>query len=222
MAKVFIGVGHGGNDSGAVGVGGLLEKSLNLSIARACATELERHDVTVLLSRTSDNNDPVEQEVAKCNDFAPDLAIDIHNNSGRGDGAEVYYHHLGGESKTLASSILGEIVKIGQNSRGIKTRKNSSGNDYYYFIRNTKAPAVIVECAFVDNVEDVKIIDTPHEQEQMGIAIAKGVLKSLGINYAHSDKIHRVQVGAYNKRENAEKMLKRIKGAGFDAFITER
>lgn len=221
MAKVFIGVGHGGSDSGAVGKSGLMEKNLNLSIARTCGLTLERHGVKVLLSRANDELDPVDQEVRECNAFAPDLAVDIHNNAGGGDGAEIYYHHLGGEGKTLASNILGEIVKIGQNSRGIKTRKNSSGEDYYAFIRNTKAPAVIVECAFVDT-EDIKIIDTPHEQEQMGIAIAKGILKQLGIDYVpnvESGKIYRVQVGAYRERSNAVNMQNKLKSKGFDSII---
>ena len=66
---------------------------------------------------------------------------------------------------------------------GVKTRKNTSGKDYYGFIRQTKAPAVIVECAFVDNKADIKIIDTAAEQKAMGVAIAKGILKTLGIAY---------------------------------------
>lgn len=220
MAKVFIGVGHGGTDSGAVGVGGLLEKDLNLSIALACATELERHNVTTRLSRLRDENDLISQEVAECNAFAPNLAVDIHNNSGGGDGVEVYYHFRGGDSKTLAHHILNEVVKIGQNSRGIKTRVNSSGKDYYHFIRNTNAPAVIVECAFVDT-KDVEIIDTPYEQEQMGIAIAKGILKHLGIDYipVKTDKVYRVQVGAYKVKANAINMQNALKSKGFDSII---
>lgn len=223
MKKVFIGVGHGGNDSGAVGIGGLLEKNLNLSIARACQAVLERHGVRVLLSRSKDESDPVSQEVRECNAFAPDLAIDIHNNAGGGDGVEIYHHHLGGKGKTLAVNILNEIVKIGQNSRGVKIRKNSSGKDYYAFIRDTKAPAVIVECAFMDNVEDIKILDTPQEQEHMGVAIAKGILKQLNINYVSGDtKIYCVQVGAYFNRNNAINMKNRLKADGYDAIICER
>lgn len=218
MKKVFIGVGHGGNDGGAAGIGGLLEKNLNLSIAHACGVVLEQHGIKVLLSRTTDENDPVGQEVRECNAFAPDLAVDIHNNAGGGDGVEVYYHHLGGVGKTLANYILDEIIKVGQNSRGIKTRKNSSGQDYYAFIRDTKAPAIIVECAFVDNAEDIKILDTLPEQEQMGVAIAKGVLKQLGITYK-SPKLFKVQTGAYTNRSNAEAEVKRLRAAGFNATI---
>lgn len=139
-----------------------------------------------------------------------------------GDGAEVFHSHLGGKGKTLAEDILAEIVNIGQNSRGVKIRKNASGKDYYAFIRNTTCPAVIVECAFVDNSTDLEILATEGKRQKMGQAIAKGILKTLGIEFqADSGTIYRVQVGAYKVKANAEAMLKRIKEAGFDAYITK-
>ena len=223
--KAFIGVGHGGVDSGAVG-NGLYEKNLNLSIALACRDVLERHGVTVLMSRTKDENDALNEEIKECNSFSPDVAIDIHNNAGGGDGVEAYYHYGGGTSKILAENVLSEIVKIGQNSRGAKTRKNAQGKDYYGFIRETKAPAVIVECAFIDNAKDIQILDTAAEQKTMGTAISKGILKTLGIAYkepatatAESGKIYRVQVGAYSVKENAVNMQNKLKAAGFEAII---
>ena len=159
MAKVFIGVGHGGSDPGAV-ANGVNEKDLNLSISLACRDVLVKHGIEVKMSRSKDENDPIGEEVNECNAYAPDLAVDIHNNAGGGDGGEVFHSHLGGKGKTLAENILAEIVKVGQNSRGIKTRVNSQGKDYYAFIRNTSCPAVIVECAFVDNATDLKILAT--------------------------------------------------------------
>jgi N-acetylmuramoyl-L-alanine amidase len=221
--KVFLGVGHGGKDPGAV-ANGFEEADLNLSIALACQAELVRHGVTVGMSRTKDESDDLKEEIKECNAFKPDLAVDIHNNAGGGDGAEAYHQHSGGISKTLAVNILGEIVQIGQNSRGAKTRKNSRGKDYYGFIRQTDAPAVIVECAFVDNAKDIKIIDTAAEQKNMGIAIAKGILKTLGIDWkqqtaATTGKLYRVQIGAYSQKSNAEAMQKKLKAAGFDAII---
>lgn len=182
MAKVFIGVGHGGTDSGAV-ANGFKEKDLNLAIAKAAEAELKRHGVTVKMSRTTDENDSLNEEIKECNAFNPDLAIDIHNNAGGGDGVEAFYHYKGGKSFTLAVNVLEEIKKIGQNSRGAKTRQNARGQDYYGFIRETKAPAIIVECAFVDNRADMEIIDTAAEQAVMGAAIAKGILKTLNIAY---------------------------------------
>lgn len=183
--KVFLNAGHGGSDPGAV-ANGFKEKTLNLSIANACCDELERHGVVVVMGRTKDVDATSSGIIKKCNSSGADLAVDIHNNAGGGDGAEVFYHYGGGTGKTLASNILNEIVKIGQNSRGIKTRRGSDGNDYYYFIRETTPPAVIVECAFVDNKTDIKVIDTASEQKKMGVAIAKGILKTLGISYKSS------------------------------------
>lgn len=180
MKKVFLGVGHGRTDSSTVG-SGFKEKDLNLSIAIACADKLQRNGVSVLLSRSKDEKDTLNEEVKECNAYNPDLAINIHNNVGSGDGCEVYYHIGGGLSKTLAENILAEVVKTGQNSRGAKIRKNAFGKDYYGFIRMTKAPAVIVECAFVNNAKDITIIDTEAERVKMGFAIADGILKTLGI-----------------------------------------
>lgn len=225
MAKVFIGVGHGGTDSGAIG-NGFYEKDLNLSIAMACSDVLMRHGVNVLCSRTTDANDTLTEEIKECNAFKPDLAIDIHNNAGGGDGAETFYHYGGGKSKELAVNVLDEIVKVGQNSRGAKVRKNTYGTDYYGFIRETYAPAVIVECAFVDNANDIKIIDTEEERKTMGVAIAKGILKTLGIAYTGEKEIgtiYRVQIGAFKVKENADKMLEVAKALGFkDAYITTK
>ena len=219
--KVFLGVGHGGSDPGAV-ANGVKEKDLNLSIALACRELLEWYGVTVGMSRTKDENDPIGDEVKECNAFAPDLAVDIHNNAGGGDGGEVFYHHGGGKGKTLAENILAEIVKVGQNSRGIKTRKNSNGKDYYAFIRNTSCPAVIVECAFVDNPTDLQILSTEEKRKEMGVAIAKGILKTLGVEIQPDrGTMYKVQVGAYLVRSNAEDMQRKIKSLGFNAFIVK-
>lgn len=217
MPKIFIGVGHGGSDPGAV-ANGFKEKDLNLKIAIACKDHLESYGVEVKMSRTKDENDTLQEEIKECNKYAPDLAIDIHNNAGGGDGAEVFHHHAGGKGKTLAKNILAEIAKTGQNSRGTKIRKNSAGNDYYGFIREVVAPAVIVECAFVDNKTDLQIIDTAEEQEEMGVAIAKGILRTLGI----SETVYCIQVGAYHDKANAKTMLKKLKAAGFSGYIKQR
>ena len=174
------------------------------------------------MSRTKDENDPLSEEIKECNSFSPDLAVDIHNNAGGGDGAEAFYHYGGGKSKVLAENILAEVVKIGQNSRGAKIRKNSNGKDYYGFIRETACPAVIVECAFVDNATDLKILATEGKRHSMGEAIAKGILKTLGVEFqVERGTLYRVQVGAYLLKSNAEAMQKKIKAVGFDAFIVK-
>lgn len=211
--KVFISAGHGGSDPGAT-ANGFKEKDLNLDIAFACFYELERHSVEVKMSRTKDENDPVEEEVRECNSYRPDVAISIHNNAGGGDGAECWYHHGGGTGKVLAENVLAEIVKIGQNSRGAKTRKGSDGRDYYYFIRETADPAVIVECAFVDNATDMQIIDTAEERKKMGVAIAKGILSTLKIPYKEEKKPEPVA-------KEYVISLEKLKAEGYSKIILE-
>ncbi len=183
MPKVFIGVGHGGKDPGAVG-NGLRESDVNLNMALAMQAELIRHGVIVGISRTSDANDALTEEIAECNAFAPDLAVEVHNNAGGGDGFEVYRqtNAYGHSSLKLAELIETQVKAIGQNSRGVKTRLNG-GVDYFGWLRQVRAPAVLCEGAFVDNVKDAVQIDTEAEQRAFGVAYARAVLEYLGIAY---------------------------------------
>ena len=181
MSKVFIGVGHGGSAPGAVGI--LVEKDVNLKMALACRDYLVSRGVDVLMSRTVDEDETLSSKIAECNSYNPDLAIECHNNAGGGDGFEIYHSIVGGVGKTLAKNIETEVLAIGQNSRGLKTRQNGSGTDYFGFIRQTICPAVICEGAFVDNQEDAAQIDTDSECKAFGEAYARGVLKTLGISF---------------------------------------
>lgn len=180
MAKVFLGVGHGGSDPGAQG-SGLDEADINLGIAVACQAELVRHGVQVSMSRTRDEDDPLTEEIRECNEYDPDLAVDIHTNAGGGTGFEVYHTLGGGKGKILAQNIEAEVKAIGQASRGCKTKANSAGRDYFGFIRETKCPAVICECAFIDTAADRAKVDTADKQAVFGKAYARGILKTLGI-----------------------------------------
>ena len=180
--KVFLGVGHGGKDCGAA-ANGFEEADINLILAFACRDELVRNGVEVKMSRISDEDDPLTEEIAECNAYNPDLAIDIHTNAGGGDGFEVYHTIYGGTGKTLAENINAEVIKAGQNSRGVKTRKSATtGKDYYGFIRQTSCPAVICEIGFIDNKNDLADFDEQAEQIKFGKVYAHGILKTLGVD----------------------------------------
>lgn len=226
MAKVYLDPGHGGTDNGAVKY--VTEDKVNLVMALACRDELVRHGVEVKMSRTSDVGTSITKMCNEANAWGADLAVSIHNNAGGGDGFEAYHHYKGGKGKTLAANIEAEVKAIGQNSRGLKTKRNAAGLDYFGFIRLTNMPGIIVEGAFVDNAKDVQIIDTEAEQKAFGVAYAKGILKTLGIAYKEAVKpaaptgtIYRVQVGAFSQKANAEALVEKLKKAGFDAFVTK-
>lgn len=218
MYKVFIGVGHGGSDPGAV-ANNLKEKDLTLQIALETKRILLENNINVFMSREKDEDDTIESEVKKENAFNSDIAVDIHINAGGGDGAEIYHHSLGGRSKILATNINNQIIKIGQNSRGIKTRiSEKTGKDYYMFIRETKGSAVIVECAFIDNSNDIKIIDELSEQKLFGKAIAFGILDTLNIKYNWNNN-YKVICGSFKDKENAENQVLMLKKLGIASFI---
>lgn len=216
MAKVFLSAGHGGADVGAV-ANGLYEKTVNLNTLLACKSELERHGVTVICSRTRDENDPVSEETKEANSSGADIAVSFHANAGGGDGFEAFYFDPSAKGKKLASLCEKYVKSLGQNSRGVK-----AGN-HLYFIRKTAMTAVLVESFFVDNAKDKLIGDTVAEHTAFGIAYAKAILDYLGIAYkehkSSNKAVHRVQVGAYSDKANADAMKQKLKSAGFDAII---
>ena len=174
MRKVFIGVGHGGSDSGAC-ANGLRESDVNLEMALAMKAELERHGVTVGISRVKDENDRLAEEIRECNAFAPELAVEVHNNAGGGDGFECYISGKNQTARQLAERIEAEVKLIGQNSRGVKV-STSLG-----WVNKVKAPAVLCEGFFLDSA-DRAIADTAEKQRRFGQAYARGVLGQLGIS----------------------------------------
>lgn len=173
---LFFGVGHGGSDPGAVKY--LNEADINLAQAMAAKDYAVAQGFTVVMSRIKDENDPLTEEIKEANASGAICAVDFHNNAGGGDGFEAFYSVLSDAKggKAMAKAIEKEVKAIGQNSRGCKTKKNSSGQDYFGFVRQTTMPAVICEGCFVDNKTDVKLFDTDAELKAYGVAVAKGMI----------------------------------------------
>lgn len=176
MAKVFLSAGHGGSDPGAVAYG-MKEKEINLNIMLACRDELKRRGVTVVCSRTKDENDPVTDEVKEANASGAKVAVSFHTNAGKGDGSESFYYKGSSDGKKLAELCEKYTKQIGQNSRGAKATTT------LWFVKGTKMVAVLCECAFVDHDTDNNIIDTVAEQKKFGVQYAKAILEYLGIKH---------------------------------------
>lgn len=170
LARVFLGVGHGGSDPGAVS-GSYIEKDIALVIALSCRQELERHGVIVGMSRVQDENDRLTEEVKECNAFKPDLAMEIHLNAGGGDGWEGYIQNTA-ESRRLAELVQEEIWKINQNSRGIKYNASLG------WTRQVLCVTILSEGFFLDNPKDR--YDT-EGQRKFGVAYAHAMLRYLNI-----------------------------------------
>jgi len=224
MSNIYIGVGHGGRDGGTEGHG-LKESEVVLDIALACRDYLQAANQTVTISRTDDRYMSLYEKSAQANALPRDAVVEIHCNAGGGDGFEVYQQINSGKSLALCSAIEQSVKEIGQNSRGIKTRLNSSGSDWYHMLREVKAPAAFCECAFLDTA-DYETVSTFARRQTMGIAIAKGILNYLGKSIPKEPTAtpgkkvrYIVQVGAFSSKEQAEIYKRQIEKYGIQAII---
>lgn len=189
--RVFIGVGHGGSDTGAIGK--VTEKEANLTIAMEVKRILEAAGVTVGISRTKDEEDSLTEEIRECNAFGPDLAVEIHNNAGGGDGFECWVQtgEFATQSRVAAQAIEARVKAMGQASRGLKIKRNSAGTaDYFGWLRQVKAPAVLCEGFFVDSA-DAADFDTAEEQKKLARAYAQGIADYLNIKLKEDKVVFR-------------------------------
>ena len=102
------------------------------------------HEVIPAIFDVSSNN--LNEAVTLSNKKNADLFISIHLNAGGGEGVECYTWK--GEKTKVATDICKNIAALGYRNRGIKDGSN------LYVVKHTKAPAVLVECCFVDNERD--------------------------------------------------------------------
>ena len=208
--KIMLDIGHYKCDSGAI-YNGVKEVDLNVDIAKYCEEELKRHKIETKVSYgTLDNRINMEKA------YKPDYFVSIHNNAGKGAGTEVFVLAKGGKAEKLASSVYEYIVNVDKlnNGRGIKTAN-------YYVLKNTNAPAILIECAFIDS-NNYKCIDTLEERKAMGISIAKGILKHIGVKYVPketNETLYRVCVGSFKEKNNALKLSEELKKKGYNSFI---
>lgn len=176
MAKIYINPGHGGNDTGAVGIGGRTEKTDNLKYASAVAKLLAAAGHTVKLERNDDTFISVVTIARKANEWGADYFIAFHRNAASADanGAECLVCSTASKkSKELAQAITAAMVEVGFRNRGVKVQDTNT-----YVLKNTKMPATTIECGFVTNATDNAIFD--NKFSDMVSKIAKAITSVVG------------------------------------------
>lgn len=180
--RIFIGVGHGGTDPGAVNTALALEEAgINLTIAMLMQYDLKRHGVQVKLSRNVDEEDRLKEEIAECNAFAPDFAVEIHTNAGGGTGFEVYYQLEPWEhskaSLQMAKLFDENVCKyLNVNTRGLKTNRNLG------WLKQENTSCILVENFFIDGPRAVWY-SQPEQLEKLSKAYVRSILEFFGITY---------------------------------------
>lgn len=192
VMTVVVDAGHGGIDPGKVGVNDALEKDINLSIAMKLKSYLEQQDIKVIMTREtdmglyeeSDSNKKVrdmKNRLAIMEEIKPELVISIHQNSYPEEsvsGMQVFYYETSTEGKRLAEMMQQTMIE----SLKPQKERTAKANDTYYLLKKTSAPIVIVECGFLSNHTEAKLLVSSDYQEKMAWAIHMGVLRYLNHN----------------------------------------
>lgn len=219
MIRICLDFGHGGNDPGAV-YNNRCEKDDVLKIGKAVAAELRRHGVMVDETRIKDITMSLKERSSFENKKKYDYFVSFHRNASKpekAEGVETYtYINQTEKAKSLAEKMQRVLVDVGFKDRGLKKAN-------FHVLRETKAPAILIEIGFIDNSKDNKLFDSKFEK--IVKAISKAILDEVGIKYKEpnmpsaSQNLYRVMVGSYSRKENAEKQVEKLKALGFDAVI---
>ena len=187
---VVIDAGHGGEDSGAIGVNGVLEKDINLDIAFEIGALLEDAGYAVVYTRTDDRLLYKEEENIKGIRKISDLKnrcqiaenypgatfVSVHMNSfgsSRYSGLQVYYSPTDEQSRLLAESVQNSVRN---NMQTENNRKVKSG-DGIYLLENTSGKSILIECGFLSNQEECEKLSQKEYQKRLSFLIVCGIIE---------------------------------------------
>lgn len=188
---VVLDAGHGEPDGGAVGIGGTIEKDINLKITLKLQEVLENRGVRVILTRSDDNSicdksattlhekkvSDMKKRRDIINNSGADLFISIHMNSfsnAKSNGLHVFYARNHPESEPLASLIQDSIAQL----TGAKTHAVKTASDSLYLMKNPTPPSILVECGFISNPQEEKLLNTDEYQSKIAFSIADAIIKA--------------------------------------------
>ncbi len=236
--RINVHAGHNADGRIACGAIGFIRESTEARrVKDAVVAQLRQLGHTVYdctIDDASSVSANLSQIVSKCNANDVDLDVSIHFNSGAKDtvgnsrttGTEVYVYDSVSRARAYAETVCRAIAALGFQKRGVKY---STG---LYVLRNTKSPAMLVECCFVDDKDDVQLYNCQEMAEAIVYGITgqrvqtseepanqETVSPEAETAVGNEKQLYRVQVGAYSVKGNADAMLAKLKVAGFDAII---
>ena len=192
---IILDAGHGGEDPGAISENGVYEKDLNLAITLEIGRILCEEGYAVVYTRTDDRLLYKEEEDVKgirkisdlknrCNvaEKYPDaLFVSIHMNS-FGDrkysGLQVYYSEKNDKSFALADKIQSKVKGDLQQSNNRKTKEGKN----MYVLENINNVAVLIECGFMSNPEELKKLSEKEYQKELSFSIVCGIIEYISEN----------------------------------------
>ncbi|MBS8265840.1 N-acetylmuramoyl-L-alanine amidase [Mesobacillus boroniphilus] len=239
--KIMLDAGHGYNTPGKRSPDGMREYEFNRAVANYAKQLLANYkNVTVYFSHSDQRDVSLKARTDKANSLNVDIFVSIHANAFGGGG----WSNVGGietfvyptrppVAYQLAQKIQRNLViSTGLENRGVKTAD-------FHVLRETKMDAVLVECGFMTNRNEIKLL----RSETYRRTIAEGIVKALAEQFrlqrkantaptpapdapsskspasAKKDGLYKVQAGAFEDEENAQELAERLRKAGFDVYI---
>ena len=186
---VVLDAGHGGKDPGKVGVGGQLEKDINLQIVLRIKLYLEMNDIQVILTRESDDglyrlsesnkkSADMRRRIELINEVMPDVMVSIHQNSYHESeirGAQVFYYQNSEKGKVFAQIMQKRFDFV----LGEENRRAAKANSSYYLLTHSKPVSIIVEAGFLSNSREAALLETEEYQDRIAWTVAMGILQYL-------------------------------------------
>jgi N-acetylmuramoyl-L-alanine amidase len=200
--KVVLDAGHGGKDPGAIGPSRLVEKDVTLAVVLKIDEHLRQHGVQTMLTRAADQDVSLNDRCRISNNFAADVFLSVHCNSATNPaagGMEVWTSRGQTAGDKLADILAQELRQAFPN---LRLRSDLTDGDLdkeadFQVLKYTRAPAALVELAFISNPAEEKLLASPEFQGQAAEALAKGVLTYLGITWQEAEKGGKEKMGVF-------------------------
>jgi N-acetylmuramoyl-L-alanine amidase len=233
MFKLALGAGHSINTPGKRCLKSLdpnetREWWLNDRIADLVESGLKAYEgVEVLrLDDSDDGQDDVSlaKRTSAANGWRADFYLSIHHNAGinggEGGGIVAYSHPDASRAAVEWRDELYAALIRHTGLRGNRATPKATAN--YQVLRETTMPAVLLELGFMDSATDVPIILTDKYAQQCADAIVETIVKRKQlVKKAKPSGLYKVQVGAFSKKANAEKLAADLKAKGYQAYIVK-
>ena len=182
---ILVDAGHGGTDPGMIGVGGLEEKGINLSVSLLLRDTLEKSGYSVIMTREEDKGlydssaankkaQDMQRRVTMIQEYAPVLSVSIHQNSYQDSGVhgpQVFYYEGSVEGKKLAEAVQSSL----NHQLEVDRPRDVKGNASYYLLKRSSGTLVIVECGFLTNPEEAQKLQKKEYQQKVAAAVSEGI-----------------------------------------------
>lgn len=236
--KIMLDAGHGYDTPGKRSPDGMREYEFNRAVAAYSKGLLDGYQNVAVYFAHSDQTDvPLQQRTNNANNLNVDIYVSIHANASgstwstaRGIETYVYPSRPPG-ALSLATKIQNQLInRTGLQNRGVKTAD-------FHVLRETNMDAVLIECGFMTNQEEIKLLRSESYRRTCAEAIVAALADHFGLvkkpaptpapapaptpsSPSPSTGLYKVQVGAFKQRSNADALSAQLTKDGFQNFIT--